>query len=109
MPFLLKECMEVIRMQLLLKHPKSIRKWELPDDWRMYELFADLSLIPESASDEEITQKMSKSELCLVCESTGEHILFKDYADCFTTLVKAGIRSDKIYSLISNWNEAICC
>ena len=90
-------------MQLLLKQLESIQKWELPDDCRMYELFAELSLIPESASDEEITQKMSKSELCLVCESTGEEILFEDYADCSTTVVKAGIKSDKIYSLISDW------
>ena len=89
-------------MKLTISKNNKQQKFEIPDDYRVDELFADLSGIPTTASQEEIASKMSNTSMGLVCGATGENISFRDYAHTPTTLSELGVTSDKIYDIISS-------
>lgn len=89
-------------MKLTISKNHKQQKFEIPDDYRADELFADLQGIPETVSQDEIARRMSNSSMGLVCKSTGESISFKDYAHNSVTLAELGVTSDKIYDIVGS-------
>lgn len=89
-------------MKLTISKNNKQQKFEVPSDYRVDELFADLQGIPATASQDEIARRMSNSSMGLVCGSTGENISFKDYANNPVTLAELGVTSDKIYDIIGS-------
>ena len=96
---------ELTEMKLTISKNNKQQKFEIPEDYRVDELFADLQGIPATASQEEIARRMSNSSMGLVCGSTGENISFKDYAHNSVTLAELGVTSDKIYDIIGSVEE----
>lgn len=96
---------EIEEMKLTISKNNKQQKFEIPEDYRVDELFADLQGIPETASQDEIARRMSNSSMGLVCGSTGENISFKDYAHTSVTLAELGVTSDKIYDIIGSVEE----
>lgn len=84
-------------MKLTLYIENKLMKVEIPEDYRIDELFAELLEMPENTTDEEVAKAMKNSELGLICDATRFEIAFKDFADIPTVLTEIGICSDFVY------------
>lgn len=78
------------------------RAFEFPEDFRMDELFCQLNNISEDVSDEEVHNKMARSDLSLTTKN-GSHIRFCDHANGTTTLTQLGITGDTEYRLSGDY------
>ena len=72
---------------------------DIPDDYRLDELYADLYNVEESVSDEELCNQMKNSKSTLLGESSGKTIRFSDYANNTTLLSDLGINSSETFQL----------
>lgn len=79
------------------KNGKTLN-FEVEDDFRMDELYANLNKIPESVSDEELHSMMSRTREGILGNSTGKSILFKDNANSSTTVRDVGINESEMYT-----------
>lgn len=71
---------------------------EVPDDYRMDELFCDINGIGEDVTGEEVHRLMAASDDA-IGTNNGKQIRFADHANDTTTLASLGIKSDEKYSL----------
>ena len=69
---------------------------ELPDDYRMDELYCQLNNIADDVSDAEVHQRMADSGAALTTKG-GTFIRFADYANGTTKLTDLGINGDTEY------------
>lgn len=76
----------------------ATKSYDLPDDFRMDELFCQINSIPEDVSDDEVHAKMAASNQSLFTKNGGL-IRFADHANGTTTLSELGITGDTEYHL----------
>lgn len=78
------------------------KAFEFPEDYRMDELFCQITGIADDVSDEEVHTKMAESDLSLSTKN-GSHIRFCDHANGTTTLSQLGISGDTEYRLSGDY------
>ena len=77
---------------------------EVPDDYRMDELFCDINGIGEDVPDVEVHRLMAESDDALSSEN-GKYIRFADLANSSTTLSQLGINENARYQLTQNTRD----
>ena len=88
----------------------TTESYELPDDYRMDELYCKLNNIGDDVPDDEVHHRMAESKDCLTTKN-GNFIRFADHANSTTTLSQLGINGNTEYRLEHNyttdgWNGA---
>jgi hypothetical protein len=75
---------------------------ELPEDFRMDELYCQLNNIADDVPDATVHQRMANSDAALKTKS-GAFIRFADYANGTTKLTDLGINSNAEYHYIGDF------